>query len=224
MTKLKIATSAVVALVVSLVGAGPASAHVTASAADAAVGGYAVVTLRVPTESETAGTVGLQVSLPTDSPLASVRAETTPGWTTTLTRTALAKPVDNGHGKSIDQAVSTVNFTASPGVSIAPGEFAEFRLLVGPLLRGGALVLPTKQRYSDGTEVSWIDRSTDGTKTDHPAPQITVAPSGGEHGHDSRAALGAQPSTPLTWPAYALVLAALGASGAALVTARRNAK
>jgi uncharacterized protein YcnI len=44
--------------------AGPASAHVTVAADGATPGGYTVISLRVPTESDTASTTKLTVSLP----------------------------------------------------------------------------------------------------------------------------------------------------------------
>ena len=61
---------------VLLAAATPALAHVTAQPGQAEQGGYAVISLRVPTESDTAGTVKLQVTLPADHPISSVR--TTP--------------------------------------------------------------------------------------------------------------------------------------------------
>jgi hypothetical protein len=68
------------ALLVGLV-AGPAGAHVEADAEGATQAGFAVITFRVPTESETASTVGLKVQLPPDQPLASLSVKPHPGWT-----------------------------------------------------------------------------------------------------------------------------------------------
>ncbi|MEV6339739.1 YcnI family protein [Nocardia vinacea] len=169
-----------------LLGTGIASAHVTATAPDAAPGGYSVVTLRVPTESETAGTVGLEVTLPSDHPLAMVRNETTPGWDVALRKSTARTPIDNGHGGKVSEFVSSVVFTAHQGVSIRPGEFAEFKLLLGPLPEVPVLVLPAIQTYSDGTQVSWIERSTDGSTPDKPAPTIGL---GTAHGHDAHDAV-----------------------------------
>ncbi|WP_455132538.1 YcnI family protein, partial [Microbacterium aurum] len=196
-----------------------ASAHVTAVAADAAPGGYTVVTLRVPTEFETAGTVGLEVSLPGEHPLAVVRNETTPGWDVAVRRTTLPAPIDNGHGNKITEVVSAITFTAQPGTAIAPGEFAEFRLLLGPLPHTGELVLPALQTYSDGTVVSWIERSDDGTEADKPAPVLRLTGDSGGHGHgtDTEAAA-AEPERAeadsgggAVWIAGAALIAALAA-------------
>ena len=73
-TVLALTTAAVV------LGAGPASAHVTAQPGEAAQGGYTVVTFRVPDESDTAGTVELEVRLPADHPITSVRTTPGSGW------------------------------------------------------------------------------------------------------------------------------------------------
>ena len=52
-----------------------ASAHVTVSSPDASPGGFGKLVFRVPTESETASTVKLSVTLPTDTPFALVSAK-----------------------------------------------------------------------------------------------------------------------------------------------------
>ncbi|MFF2083142.1 YcnI family protein [Nocardia sp. NPDC058176] len=186
-------------LVAPLLLAAPANAHVTAVAPDAAPGAYTVVTLRVPTESATASTVGLEVDLPRDQPLAVVRNETTPGWDVVLRSTRLSTPIDNGHGKKIGEAVSTVTFTARDGSGVAPGEFAEFRLLLGPFPESGVLTLPTRQTYSDGTVVGWIEQSVDGTEADKPAPEIRLTGGGhaGAHGNSSPPAVAA--AAPSGW-------------------------
>ncbi|MFD6396926.1 YcnI family protein [Nocardia sp. NPDC060249] len=204
----------------------PAQAHVTAVAPDAVPGAYTVVTLRVPTESATASTIGLEVDLPRDHPLAVVRNETTPGWDVALRRTRLSAPIDNGHGKQIDEVVSTVAFTARAGSGVGPGEFAEFRLLVGPFPQSGVLTLPTRQSYSDGTVVAWIEQSHDGTEADKPAPEVRLA--GAEHAgaHGSSPAT-ASPTTARAGGGWAgstalgVSLVALGASAAAFVRGRR---
>ena len=66
-----------------LLGAGVASAHVGVSAPGAEQGGYTVLTFKVPTESETAGTTKLTVTLPD---LKSARTEPMPGWTSQVVK------------------------------------------------------------------------------------------------------------------------------------------
>ncbi|MFI9509749.1 YcnI family protein [Nocardia sp. NPDC052566] len=169
----------------TLAAPGIASAHVTATAPDAAPGGYSVVTLRVPTESEKAGTTRLEITLPQDHPLAVVRGASTPGWDISARKTTLPAPIDNGHGGKVADYVSSVTFTAREGISIAPGEFAEFKLLLGPLPDVRTLTLPAIQTYSDGTVVSWIERGVDGTKPDKPAPVVQLTAAKGHDTHDA---------------------------------------
>ncbi|MCX4098280.1 YcnI family protein [Nocardia sp. alder85J] len=169
-------------------GAATAAAHVTAAAPDAAPGGFAVVTLRVPDESATAGTVKLEVSLPQDHPFTEVRTEPTPGWDAAVRRTALPQPVDDGEGGKVTDAVSTVTFTARDGAAIGPGQFGEFRLLLGALPKSGDVFLPAVQTYSDGTTVSWIERSADGTEAEHPSPVLHLGgPVAAGHNHGGAA-------------------------------------
>lgn len=171
-----------------MTGAGVASAHVTVSAPDAAAGGYAEVAFRVPDESATAGTVKLEVTLPQDHPLTEVRTLPTPGWQAELRRTPLATPLKDDDGHQVTDYVSAVLFTAQNGTQIGPGQFGEFKLLVGPLPNASEVAFPAIQTYSDGTTVSWIERSTDGTEPEKPAPvlHLTAAPGDG-HGQPSAA-------------------------------------
>ena len=76
---LRVGVLSTVAGAALLAGATPALAHVTAQPGRAEQGDYAVVSLRVPTESDTAGTVKLQVTLPIDTPITSVRTTPRPG-------------------------------------------------------------------------------------------------------------------------------------------------
>jgi periplasmic copper chaperone A len=165
------------AAVVAVIGAAPAFAHVTAQPGTAEQGGYSVIAFRVPTESDTAGTVALQVTLPTDHPITSVRTTPRPGWTATMTKVPLNPPIES-HGRTITEAVQTVTWTAEPGYRIGPGEFAEFPLSLGPLPTDtDRLVLPAVQTYDDGEVVAWDQPPTaDGSEPERPAPVVTLTP------------------------------------------------
>jgi uncharacterized protein YcnI len=153
--------------------AGPASAHVTIGATDAAPGGYTVATLRVPTESDTASTTKLVVSVP---PLGSVAVQPTPGWTVATKTTKLATPIKTDDGEQTE-AISQITWTAQPGAAIKPGEFQQFNVSIGPLPHKASLSFPAIQTYSDGTVVKWIEQAAPGSKTepDHPAPTLKIA-------------------------------------------------
>ncbi|MHA6628996.1 YcnI family protein [Pseudonocardia sichuanensis] len=174
---LRAGTVLVTAAVAALALATPALAHVTATPQTAEQGGYAVIALRVPTESETAGTVALQVTLPADHPITSVRTTPRPGWTATLAKAPLDPPVER-HGRMITEAVRSVTWTADPGVRIGPGEFAEFPLSLGPMPTDtDQLLLPAVQTYDDGEVVAWDQPPmADGSEPERPAPSVTLTP------------------------------------------------
>ncbi len=112
----------------------PASAHVTVDAPGATRGGSdQMINIRVPTESDTASTVGLKLQLPTDTPIASVLVEPTPGWTFKETSVTLAKPIVTDDG-NITSAVSEIDWTATAG-GTAPEEFQDFTLHRRPAAR-----------------------------------------------------------------------------------------
>ena len=96
--------------------AAPAWAHVTVTSNGAVRGGEAVLSFTVPTESDTASTVGLAVELPH---FAEVAVRPHAGWTHSLRRTSA--------GYELDWRA------ASAASAIKPGEFDVFDVSVGPL-------------------------------------------------------------------------------------------
>ncbi|HEX3931360.1 MAG TPA: YcnI family protein [Nocardioides sp.] len=170
-----LALAALAALAV-LLAAGPASAHVTVDAPGATRGGYAVLTFRVPDETDNADTTKVQVFFPPSQPLASVSVRPTPGWSFRVHTTKLDKPISSDDGQ-VTQAVSEVTWTAdSRRTSVKPGEFEEFAISVGPLPQAPTMVFKALQTYSDGTVVRWIDLTPPGgPEPEHPAPTLTLA-------------------------------------------------
>jgi periplasmic copper chaperone A len=159
---------------------GSSSAHVTVNPREAAPGSYAKLSFRVPNERPDASTTSLAVQLPTDHPFASVSVRPTPGWTATPERAPLANPIDS-HGRQITEALSTITWS---GGSIAPGEFQEFEVSVGPLPEGvDSLVFPAVQTYSSGEVVRWIERTQAGqAEPERPAPVLALT-AGEENGN-----------------------------------------
>lgn len=154
-----------------------ASAHVRVSSTDAAQGGYGVLTFRVPTESDTASTVALTVTLPEDTPLASVSVQPIPGWTATRKEKKLDEPISTDDG-TLTSYVASVTWKAdSDKDGLKPGEFGLFSVSAGPLPKKARLALPAIQRYSDGGTVAWDEISTGGgAEPEHPAPMIDLQP------------------------------------------------
>ena len=148
-----------------------AAAHVRATADNPTSGGFSAVTFRVPNESDSAGTVKVSVALPTDSPFVYVSTKPVPGWTVAARKEKLPKPVDLD-GTTITEAVQTVTWTAAKGTQIAPGEYQEFSISVGPLPDPGTIPLPATQTYTDGTVVAW-NQPTPATSPRAPSVRAT---------------------------------------------------
>jgi len=174
----RLLTLVTLAAVTLIAGAGAAAAHVTVNPSSAPAGDFTKLTFRVPNESDTAGTVAVTVTLPTDHPLAFVSVKQVPGWTVTPTKQTLAAPVTEGD-LTIKEAVTSVTWTAQAGNRIGPGEFAEFEISAGPVPDVASLEFPTTQTYDDGTVVEWNEPTpASGEEPEHPAPTLTVAAAG----------------------------------------------
>ncbi|MGQ4618300.1 DUF1775 domain-containing protein [Nocardia sp. R7R-8] len=154
-------TTTVATTTLVLLAGGAAAAHVTVDAPGAAQGGYAVATFRVPTESDTASTTALTVTLPD---LKSARTEPVPGWSAKVER-------------NDKKEITAITWTADPGApGIPPGQFQRFAVSVGPLPTTDSVSFPAQQTYSDGKVVRWDQPvQKDGDEPEHPAPSITLA-------------------------------------------------
>ena len=208
-------------LVLLLAGAGPALAHVTVTGQDAVSGGSdAVVTFRVPTESETASTTKVEVALPTDTPMASVDMLAMPGWTETQTSINLSTPIKTDDG-DITSAVSRVIWTAQAGYQIKPGSFGEFVLVAGQLPDTKSLTFKVLQTYSDKKVVSWIQVPAAGQTAedvDYPAPTLTLGAANGSGTSAAPSVLAAPVATAnTTLPTVLAVVALLLAIAACVI-------
>ncbi len=186
-----------------LTGTASASAHVRAEADNATPGQTAVVTFRVPGESENGAlTTQLKVELPD---VASARTEVMPGWTARLDRN-----VETGTS-------SAVTWTAAPGTGISPDQFALFRISLklpeGPDTK--AVSFPATQTYSDGTVVRWDQPPlSDGAEPEYPAPVLTLS--------EATTTAASTTDNSARWLAGgALTIAALAVAGA-LLSRRRS--
>ncbi|MQA15674.1 MAG: DUF1775 domain-containing protein [Pseudonocardiaceae bacterium] len=215
-TRLIAVTLVAFALLLGL--AAPAAAHVTAQPEQATQGDYTAFTFRVPNERDDAGTVKVEVRLPAEHPISSVRTKPIPGWSVAMTK--------NG------QAVRTITWTAQPGVRIAPDQYQEFEISAGPLPADTErLVMPTVQTYASGEVVAWDDPPTQGGEPEHPAPVVELLPPGNEgveHGSPAATAgttQAGQDATARWLGGTGLAVGALGlglAAGAVLRMHRRD--
>lgn len=205
MRRVGVVAAALLALLVAT--ALPALAHVTLRADNTEPEGFAVYTVRVPNESESANTVSIEVQMPEG--FGASRVKPMPGWDISLA-----------------DGVLTIEATGdNPG--IAPGEFQEFQFQARNPAEPGDLVFPAIQTYDDGEVANW----TGPEDADEPAPVVTIgAPAEGEDdgadadasGDDTDAAdaSGDGGSGPLTW--VALVLGALGTVVGGIALFRRG--
>jgi uncharacterized protein YcnI len=154
-----IATGAAAGL--TLLAAGTAAAHVEVSSPGARQGDDAVLTFRVPDESETASTTKLSITLPN---VDEAYTQPVPGWTATLT-------------KNDKNQYTTVTWTPDSGnAGIDPGHFQLFSVLVAPLPKQNKATFPAVQTYSDGKVVNWTEQPGPGGKEpENPVPTLTLA-------------------------------------------------
>lgn len=134
----------------------PAAAHVTVSTDNPEPGGFAVYTVRVPNESDTASTVSVEVQIPEG--LEASRYQPMNGWT-----------------MSIEDGVFVVE-----GGIIAPGEFQDFRFQARNPEEAGELAFAAIQTYDDGETVRWTGEEG----SDTPASIVALG-GGSEDGGDA---------------------------------------
>jgi uncharacterized protein YcnI len=151
-----------------------ADAHVKIDPNTAAAGDDIQVTFRVPNESATAGTVRVEVDLPTKTPFADAAYQPVAGWTAHVVEAKLPKPIVND-GVSVTEAPVRIIWVANKGVSIEAGQFQEFPVALDLTPDTGSVEFPTIQTYSDGTVVKWNEATPqDGEEPDHPAPTLYI--------------------------------------------------
>jgi uncharacterized protein YcnI len=169
-------TVATLAAVAILVLGAPlaADAHVKISPNTAAAGDDIEVTFRVPNEMENAGTVRVEIDLPTKTPFAGADYEPVPGWTAHIVEAKLPKPIVND-GVQVTQAPVKVIYVADDGVSIKAGQFQEFPIALDLTPDTGSVEFPTYQTYSNGQVVAWNQATPkDGQEPDNPAPVLYI--------------------------------------------------
>ncbi len=149
----------------------PAFAHVTVSPPDAVKGTDQVLTFNVPNETDNTNTTQIEISFPTDHPIAEASVLPVPGWTAKVNMVKVTKPIKTDSG-SVTEAVGSIIWT---GGAIEPGQFQEFTVSVGLPGDASTLVFKALQTYSDGTIVRWIELTpAGGEEPEHPAPVLTL--------------------------------------------------
>jgi uncharacterized protein YcnI len=166
--------------VAGLLGAGAASAHVTANVygSQPTKGGYAAIVFRVPSEEKApVTTTKVTVDFKADYGIGSVRTKPVPGWTADVVKSKLPAPITKDNGTQITEAVTAVTWTAQPGSELKATDYQEFSVSFGPLPTNVDQVeFPAHQAYSDGKVVDWNQPTpAGGEEPEHPAPAVKLA-------------------------------------------------
>jgi uncharacterized protein YcnI len=197
-----------------------ASAHVSLDENTAEAGSYALLTFKVPNESDAASTTSVTVTLPTDTPFVSARTVPVPGWDAEIVTSTLPEPVEIGE-TTVTEAPTSIVWTAT-GDGLGDGELGLFPFSVGPVPDVGFLELPVDQGYSDGSVVTWAGDEV-------PILYVNDAPAGDHHGDDAEGegdevagATTAPDSTAVAGLIVGSLGLVLGASSLALTLIRRR--
>lgn len=212
--RLAAVTAGVTALTLGL--ALPALAHVTINPGTAVQGGFTKVAFRVPNERDDASTTKLEVTFPTDHPLAFVSVKPVPGWEVKVVEGKLPKPITTEYGE-LTEAVTKVTWS---GGKIEPGQFQEFEVSMGALPTDtDQLVFPATQTYSGGEVVKWADEpKADGSEPERPAPTLKLTPApaeGAGHGAAATPSAAVSSAPAVSTPSVAPVAASEGSDGTA---------
>ena len=141
------------ALLILLVFATPAAAHVEVSPAVARPGDTVQLTFTVPNERQDAATTALELFLPPGVP---AKVAPHPGWTTT----------DRGRGDIVLEP-------DTPDQAIGPGRAEAFKVTLGPLPTEDRIVFKALQTYADGEIVRWIQST--GRDDERPAAILDLS-------------------------------------------------
>lgn len=170
----RVAGALMVGAVVAVMTSPSTAAHVDAKLDGAGPGGFGVITLGVPTEAGKPATTKVEVRIPDETPLRTVRPQPLAGWKLDITKRKIDPPLLKDDGTPVTEVVSTVTWTATD-TDIPSGQFAQFALYAGPLPDADTLALPTTQTFADGTTEAWTEPATGGEKPKFPVPTVTIA-------------------------------------------------
>ena len=147
-----------------------AGAHVTLQPSAAEAGGYTVLDVRVPNETDDQNTTKVDVAMPDGFSYAAYQK--VPGWTAEIAMEKAPRPIES-EGETTDRQVSRITFTSTGRASaIAPGQFQDFPISVRipDGTAGAKLSFKALQTYTGGEVVRWIGAPD----SERPAPQVTL--------------------------------------------------
>ena len=172
------------AALTSLALAGAAGAHITfadpgadpGAKAGAKAGAYYAGFLRVSHGCAGSPTVSIRVAIP-DS-VSSARPQPKPGWTLSVEKAPLPKPVRAEGGGEVRDRVTAITWTGR----LEADQFDQFGIMLKLPDATGPLYFPTVQRCAAG-RTEWTTIPAPGQpwhSVDHPAPVLEVSAGGGD--------------------------------------------
>jgi uncharacterized protein YcnI len=140
----------------------PAAAQVSIVPDRVDGGGTQTFAFRLANERADTKSTRLELVFPQNPPVAYVEVAPAPGWTATVRPRPLTPPLRAG-GKVIGEAAGTL---VLEGGAVAPKQFEQFLVTMGPLPADGRLAFQATQTFADGAVAHWDE-------TTSPAPAIT---------------------------------------------------
>jgi uncharacterized protein YcnI len=140
----------------------PAAAQVSIVPDRVDGGGTQTFAFRLANERADTKSTRLELVFPQNPPVAYVEVAPARGWTATVRPRPLDPPLQAG-GKVISEAAGTLVFE---GGAVAPKQFEQFLVTMGPLPADGRLLFQATQTFANGAIAHW-------NETTAPAPAIT---------------------------------------------------
>ena len=201
-----------------LAGAGGASAHVSASPAEAPAGTSSVIEFATSHGCDGSPTTQIAIQIPEG--VLSVRPTVVAGWDIEIVEEALAEPIDDGHGGQITERTASVTYTATE----APLEDGLRQVwpvsMKTPDAPDTSVHFPVVQTCEVG-ETAWITIAEEAAEEpDAPAPSVALVAAAAES--DPVASTDDEDADGTGLAIAALVVGALGLAvgGAALARSR----
>ena len=167
-------TRALAVAAVAVMAAAPtAAAHVTVNPGEAPKGGFTTLAFRVPNERDESTTIKVEVNLPEDHPIRSVRVRPTPGWEYEIEMRKLDEPLVSDEGEETTEVVGKITWTGEIGTT----EYQEFEVSAGSLPEDvDQITFPSIQTYASGEVVRWIDEPVEEgeDEPERPAPLLNL--------------------------------------------------
>ncbi|HWD02085.1 MAG TPA: DUF1775 domain-containing protein [Amycolatopsis sp.] len=125
-------------------------------------GGTQTFAFRLANERADTKSTRLELVFPQTPPVAYVKVDPVPGWTVTVRPRPLNPPIEAG-GKVVREVADAI---VIEGGAVAPKQFEQFVVAMGPLPADGRLLFEATQTFANGAVAHW-------NQTTSPAPAIT---------------------------------------------------